>query len=75
MTVNRLGFIDFIVTPTLLVLGDVLEAILKSLESASKKVRTIPEGGGPEEPLLKRPWVDNLGVNREHWQAKHDSGN
>lgn len=78
-----LGFIDFIVNPTLNILGDVLESILKSLDVVNKKSsnsRRIAEEGTPENnnnnnnSFMKRPWIDNLTVNRERWQKKHDDG-
>ena len=91
-----LGFIDFIVNPTLNILGDVLESILKALEAANKKpnARRIPEEGSgvssnnnaasntnennnnaaAAAQIMKRPWIDNLTVNRERWQTKHDDG-
>ena len=71
------GFIDFIVAPTMTVLGDVLEAIFRSLEAAN---RTPGESGPPTSDhkstakKLKRPWVDQLGLNKAKWAAKNDAG-
>jgi len=68
------------------VLGDVLEAILRSLEASNNRKSTskaedVPSGsssvagsGNDDNALLKRPWVEVLAVNRSRWQKKHDDG-
>ena len=71
------GFIDFIVAPTMTVLGDVLEAIFRSLEAAN---RTPGNDGQPlshasaAAKKLNRPWVDQLGINKAKWAAKNEAG-
>ncbi len=52
------------------VLGDVLEAIIRSMEVAANSKRA-----NDEEPLLKRPWTDLLASNKAKWADKHESGN
>ena len=60
------------------VLGDVLEAIFRSLEAANR----TPGDSGPHPTSdtksagkkLKRPWVDQLGLNKAKWAAKNDAG-
>ncbi|XP_059089273.1 dual specificity calcium/calmodulin-dependent 3',5'-cyclic nucleotide phosphodiesterase 1B-like isoform X4 [Tigriopus californicus] len=74
---SQIGFIDFIVSPTLNVLGDVLETILRGMEQANKKPGNRDDSTEQQlekAPLLKRPWMDILAVNKEKWQAKHDAG-
>lgn len=59
------------------VLGDVLETILRGMEQSNKKPSNRDDTADQQvekAPLLKRPWVDILAVNREKWQAKHDAG-
>ena len=81
-----LGFIDYIVLPTLTVLGDTVDLILSTFDippsAASKhKTASVPEEGLPGQPasggpskVLFRPWTDILVENREKWQRKHDAG-
>ena len=73
-----LGFIDFIVNPTLTILGDTLDAILKPLDYGRKPVPVIIENsveGTINEKKLFRPWIDILVVNKARWTEKHDAGN
>ena len=65
------GFIDFIVAPTMTVLGDVLEAIFRSLEAANAQPGQKPPNS---EKKMNRPWVDQLGVNKAKWAAKNEAG-
>ena len=79
-----LGFIDYIVLPTLTVLGDTVDLILSTFDipHASKNKNTLPEEGSNENnqqkssssKVLFRPWTDILVENREKWQRKHDGG-
>ena len=77
-----LGFIDYIVLPTLTVLGDTVDLILSTFDipHASKNKTTLPEEGSHENnqqkssKVLFRPWTDILVENREKWQRKHDGG-
>ena len=77
MLIRFAGFIDFIVAPTMTVLGDVLEAIFRSLEAAN---RTPGSDGQPPHHAsaaakkLNRPWVDQLGINKAKWAAKNEAG-
>ncbi len=76
---NFSGFIDYIVLPTLSVLGDALDLILSAMDGGNKTT-SVPEnevtsnGSLKDKKPLLRPWTDILGVNRERWQKKHDSG-
>ncbi len=80
------GFIDFIVNPTLNVLGDVVDAILKGLEEANKKQAaknnnndSSSVAASGSNPLftfspMRRPWKEHLECNRAKWQSKQDCG-
>ena len=71
------GFIDFIVAPTMTVLGDVLEAIFRSLEAANRTPDAAPSAAPDSASSgvkLKRPWVDQLVVNKTKWAAKNEAG-
>ena len=57
-------------TPTLQVLGDVLETILKKLASKSGAAEDKRSSGD----VLKRPWTKVLQENRVTWKAKEDAG-
>ena len=65
------GFIDFIVNPTMTVLGDVLDAILKPLDYGR---RPVAIDNTESSNSLYRPWTDILAVNKQEWTAKHDAG-
>ena len=73
------GFIDYIVSPTLTVLGDCLDLILTTLDIPSN-AKSVPEenchgtSGNQNNTVLHRPWQDILTDNREKWQKKHDAG-
>jgi len=79
---SQIGFIDYIVLPTLTVLGDTVDLILSTFDipHASKNKTTLPEEGSHENnqqkssKVLFRPWTDILVENREKWQRKHDGG-
>ena len=68
------GFIDFIVAPTMNVLGDVLEAIFRSLEAANQTPGSGPPSSDKAAKKLNRPWADQLGVNKAKWAAKNEAG-
>ena len=74
------GFIDYIVLPTLTVLGDGIDLILSTLDIPAQrpltgtKVHEEGEEKGSRKVLMHRPWNDSLMENREKWQKKHDSG-
>ena len=73
------GFIDFIVAPTMTVLGDVLEAIFRSLEAANRTPGSESAGqphhaSAAAAKKLNRPWVDQLGINKAKWAAKNEAG-
>ena len=73
-----LGFIDFIVHPTLTILGDALDAILKPLDYGGKHAPIIMENSVEatnNEKKLFRPWIDILAVNKARWTEKHEAGN
>ena len=70
-----LGFIDFIVHPTMNVLGDVLDAILKPLDYGRRPVIMENAESSNNEKALFRPWTDILAVNKSKWTSKHDAGN
>lgn len=78
-----IGFIDYIVLPTLTVLGDGLDLILGTLniQSNAKQQASVSEdssgatASGIGGNILHRPWTDILTENRERWQKKHDAGN
>ena len=54
------------------VLGDVLEAIFRSVEAANRPPDApVSEDDGVK---LKRPWVDQLVVNKTKWSAKNEAG-
>ncbi len=69
----------------MLILGDAVEAILRSLETSGNN-NNNGEGGeakattlsasatSDQKALLTRPWVDHLVVNKSHWQKKQDDG-
>ncbi len=74
-----LGFIDFIVMPTLTVLGDVLDGLFTCLDipaSRNHHANNIPENATSDHKrnTMYRPWTDILIENRLKWQAKHDAG-
>ena len=75
-----LGFIDFIVQPTLTILGDTLDAILPPLDYVRKPMMNIPEDSDDSssthhnDKLIYRPWNDILVVNKAKWTEKHDAG-
>ena len=78
MLIPLAGFIDFIVAPTMTVLGDVLEAIFRSLEAANRTPGSESTAGQPHHASaakkLNRPWVDQLGINKAKWAAKNEAG-
>ena len=83
MLIRFAGFIDFIVAPTMTVLGDVLEAIFRSLEAANRTPAGSESTAGHGQPphhasaaakKLSRPWVDQLGINKAKWAAKNEAG-
>ena len=82
MLIRSAGFIDFIVAPTMTVLGDVLEAIFRSLEAANRTPAGSESTAGGQPPhhaaaaakKLSRPWVDQLGINKAKWAAKNEAG-
>ena len=75
------GFIDYIVLPTMNVLGDALDLVLSSIDptllrSMYTKIQEDDHSpaGSRNKILLHRPWTDILMENREKWQKKHDAG-
>ena len=81
MLIPFAGFIDFIVAPTMTVLGDVLEAIFRSLEAANRTPGSESSAGhapshasAAAAKKLNRPWVDQLGINKAKWAAKNEAG-
>ena len=83
------GFIDYIVSPTLTVIGDSLDLILGTLDiPPNARPASVPENRQPQSHhsstgssnsasgnnLLNRPWADILTENRAKWQKKHDAG-
>jgi hypothetical protein len=73
------GFIDFIVMPTLTVLGDVMDSLFSCLDIPASRLHNnnnIPENAvlDSKKSMLHRPWNDILVENRSKWQAKHDAG-
>jgi hypothetical protein len=71
---SQIGFIDFIVHPTMNVLGDVLDAILKPLDVGRRPVIIENVESSNKERALFRPWTDILAVNKSKWTSKHDAG-
>lgn len=71
---SQIGFIDFIVHPTMNVLGDVLDAILKPLDVGRRPVIIENVESSNNERALFRPWTDILAVNKSKWTSKHDAG-
>ena len=78
-----LGFIDYIVLPTLTVLGDTVDLILSTFDiphsTMVKNKTSLPEEGmenhqQKSSKVLFRPWTDILVENRSAWQRKHDAG-
>ena len=80
-----LGFIDYIVLPTLTVLGDTVDLILSTFDiphstvAMAKNKTSLPEEGmenhqQKSSKVLFRPWTDILVENRSAWQRKHDAG-
>ena len=84
------GFIDYIVSPTLTVIGDSLDLILGTLDiPPNARPASVPENRQQPQShhsstgssnsasgnnLLNRPWADILTENRAKWQKKHDAG-
>ena len=71
------GFIDFIVQPTLTILGDALDAILKPLDYGRRPLPATAENSAEttsNEQKLYRPWIDVLAANKEKWTEKHEAG-
>ena len=81
------GFIDYIVLPTLTVIGDSLDLILGTLDiPPNARPASVPENRQSHHPslssnasagnnaVLHRPWADILTENRAKWQKKHDAG-
>ena len=56
------------------VLGDVLEAIFRSLEAANRTPGDSQPTSEKSARKLNRPWVDQLGVNKAKWAAKNEAG-
>jgi len=77
---SQIGFIDYIVLPTMNVLGDALDLVLSSIDptllrSMYTKIQEDDHSSGSRNKvLLHRPWTDILMENREKWQKKHDAG-
>jgi len=87
---SQIGFIDYIVSPTLTVIGDSLDLILGTLDiPPNARPASVPENRQQPQPhhsstgssnsasgnnLLNRPWADILTENRAKWQKKHDAG-
>merc|ERR1711971_988466 len=86
----QIGFIDYIVSPTLTVIGDSLDLILGTLDiPPNARPASVPENRQQPQShhsstgssnsasgnnLLNRPWADILTENRAKWQKKHDAG-
>merc|ERR1719361_1432683 len=78
---SQIGFIDYIVLPTMNVLGDALDLVLSPIDptllrSMYTKIQEDDHSpaGSRNKILLHRPWTDILMENREKWQKKHDAG-
>jgi len=84
---SQIGFIDYIVLPTLTVIGDSLDLILGTLDiPPNARPASVPENRQSHHPslssnasagnnaVLHRPWADILTENRAKWQKKHDAG-
>merc|ERR1711971_749006 len=87
---SQIGFIDYIVSPTLTVIGDSLDLILGTLDiPPNARPASVPENRQQPQShhsstassnsasgnnLLNRPWADILTENRAKWQKKHDAG-
>ena len=69
-----LGFIDFIVHPTMNVLGDALDIVLKPFDYGGRPVPIENAESATNERSLYRPWTNILAVNKSKWTAKHDAG-
>ena len=84
ISLTIVGFIDYIVSPTLTVIGDSLDLILGTLDiPPNARPASVPENRQPQHPslssntagnVLHRPWADILTENRAKWQKKHDAG-
>ena len=84
-----IGFIKFVVEPTLDLLGDVLDSILAQMHAANAGKATAAENGGVSGPKqsvsngpksslayepINRPWRETLPANKEKWQEYDAKG-
>ena len=80
ISLTIVGFIDYIVSPTLTVIGDSLDLILGTLDiPPNARPASVPEkhhsmSSNSAANVLNRPWADILTENRAKWQKKHDAG-
>lgn len=65
---SQIGFINFIVEPSLAVMGDMIDKLLEQLlaEGESTKSNDSKEN---EKRLVARPWSPFLSENKAKWQA------
>lgn len=75
---SQIGFIEFIVEPSMLVCGDMLEAILAPPEDGSSTASASATTGtanpaGPEVKILK-PWTKCLAENKAIWKEQAAKG-
>lgn len=63
---SQIGFIEFIVEPSLAVCSDMLEAILGPIKAA--------EAGSEGRPAIHKPWIKSLAVNKKKWKEQAAKG-
>ncbi|XP_043271065.1 calcium/calmodulin-dependent 3',5'-cyclic nucleotide phosphodiesterase 1A-like isoform X3 [Venturia canescens] len=69
---SQIGFIEFIVEPSMQVCSDMLETVLGPLNNSKERDSEDPKNGSLDERRCKiqKPWVQCLAENKKFWKEQ-----